>query len=414
MLAGAGILVAACSLLVWVCLALFRCGFWRADQRLAGVPAAGRALPEVVAVVPARNEAEFVGAAVRSLLEQDYSPALHVVLVDDGSEDGTAASALAAAAGCGARSRLDVLTCPKRPAGWTGKLWAVHTGICHALSLDPAPRYLLLTDADIRHDPAALRGLVALAQTQGRDLVSLMVRLHCGRFWGRCLVPAFVFFFQKLFPFPAVNDPDRDTAAAAGGCMLVRAEALDRAGGVAAIRGELIDDCALARRIKANGPIWLGLTDAAQSLRPYDRIGEIWRMVRRSAYTQLGHSPILLAGTVWGMLLAYLAPPAALLGGAFSGNWGMAAMALAAWALMGLLYMPTLRVYRLAPIWGATLPLAAMLYVLMTLDSAGRHWRGRGGEWKGRSAGGLVAPHAGGDSSAADGIEAMPGAGRRS
>ena len=390
MLVDAGVVVGAAGLLAWVYLALLRHGFWRADQRLPAAPDVAAPLPPVVAVVPARNEADVVGAAVTSLLQQRYSPELHVVLVDDGSEDGTAEAARASARRCRAEGRLSVLANPLRPSGWTGKLWAVHNGVRQALSQQPQPRYLLLTDADIRHDPDGLRALVAKAEGEGRDLVSLMVRLHCVRLPERWLIPAFVFFFQKLFPFPAVNDPERDTAAAAGGCMLVRTEALDRAGGIAAIRGELIDDCALARRIKANGSIWLGLAERTESLRAYDRVGEIWRMVRRCAYTQLGHSPMLLAGTVCGLALTYLAPPAALFGGVMGGAWGMAAMAAAGWALMGLLYAPTLRLYRLSPAWALAMPLTAAAYALMTVDSAWRHWRGRGGEWKGRPAGGLA------------------------
>jgi len=233
-------------------------------------------------------------------------------------------------------------------------------------------------DADVVHAPDTLRRLVAKAEAESHDLVSLMVRLDCRTIWDRLLIPAFVFFFQMLYPFAWVNDPKRRTAGAAGGSMLVRATALARAGGIAAIGSALIDDCALAKAVKgAGGPIWLGLSEADTSIRPYDGLGGIWRMVARSAYDQLGYSPLALAGTITGLALLYLAPPVLAVS-------GMALGALA-WLLMALAEAPTLRLYRLPLIWGVFLPVAALLYVGMTLDSAIRHWRGRGGEWKGRT-----------------------------
>ncbi len=379
---------AALSLLIWLHLALFRAGFWRSDQRLPDTGDTGPGAA-VIAVVPARDEGDVVEAAVESLLSQDHMPPLRVVLVDDGSRDGTAAAAKEAARRLGAADRLTILAGAPRPPGWTGKLWAVHQGVRHAVGLDPPPRYLLMTDADIAHHPRALARLVAKAEAEGRHLVSLMVRLHCASPVECLLIPAFVFFFQKLYPFPAVNDPRSRTAGAAGGCMLVRATALERAGGIAAIRGALIDDCALARRIKQNGPIWLGLTARTVGLRRHAGLPDIWRMVSRNAYTQLRHSPILLAGTVLGMALTYLAPPLSLAAGVLDQAWGTAVLASAAWVLMGMLYSPTLRLYELSPAWSLALPVGAALYTLMTLDSARRHWRGRGGEWKGRISGGL-------------------------
>jgi hopene-associated glycosyltransferase HpnB len=378
-------IVAAAALAAWIYLVLFHGGFWRADQRLprAGALPAPARWPEIVTVIPARNEAATIGAALESLLRQDYPGRLRVVMVDDGSDDGTAAAAGAAADALGAADRLTVLTAPPLPPGWSGKLWAVHNGLA---AVPDGTRYVLLTDADIVHGPDTVRRLVAKAESGGGfDLVSLMVRLHCASFAERLLIPAFVFFFQKLYPFPWVNDRGRRTAGAAGGCMLVRRAALARAGGIAAIRHALIDDCALAAAIKRTGPVWLGLADDSASLRRYPGIGEIWRMVARTAYTQLRHSPLLVAGTVLGMALLYLAPPLALAAGALAGDWLAAALGGGAYALMLLAYRPTWRLYRGADPALALLPVAALLYTAMTVDSALQHGRGKGGAWKGRT-----------------------------
>ncbi|HUC62180.1 MAG TPA: glycosyltransferase [Alphaproteobacteria bacterium] len=376
-------ILAALALAAWLGLAFLRHGFWRADQRLADAPAALDAWPAVSAIVPARNEADGVGRAVASLLGQDYPARVQLILVDDGSSDGTADVARAAAARLGAADRLTILAGAPLPKGWAGKLWAVEQGVRHEAE-GKAP-YLLLTDADIEHDPLNLRRLVAKAESERLDLVSLMVRLHCATFWERLLIPAFVFFFQMLYPFPAVNARDPRVAAAAGGCMLVRRTALERAGGIAAIRNAIIDDCALARLIKGQGgAIWLGLAERVSSLRVYRDLSEIWRMVARSAYTQLDHSPLLLALTILAMLIVYLVPPAILAVGVATGHWLAAALAFAAWATMARLYRPTLALYG-ASLWNAwLLPAAASLYLAMTIDSARRHWRGEGGAWKGR------------------------------
>lgn len=386
-MSAAATALGAIALIIWLYLTVLRDGFWRADQRL---PAAdGRGVgPGVVAVVPARDEADVVAASVKSLLRQDYVPALRIVLVDDASGDGTAEAARAAAASIGASDRLRIVDGAARPPGWTGKMWAVAQGVEAAVPFDP--RYLLLTDADVAHEAGNVRALVAKAECDRLDLVSLMVLLHCRAPIERLLIPAFVFFFQKLYPFPAVNQPKRRTAAAAGGCMLVRVDALARSGGIAAIRGELIDDCGLARRIKAGGPIWLGLTEKAVSLRPYGSLGPIWRMVARSAYTQLRHSPWLLGGAVIGMALTYLAPPLAFAVGIARESWPAVACGGGAWALMILAYAPALRLYGLSPAWGLALPFTGVLYACMTVDSAWRHWRGRDGAWKGRLRGGIV------------------------
>ncbi len=315
--------LAVASFAAWLYLLLGRRDFWRADQRLDAIagngdPPAPERWPEVVAVMPARDEAPFVGRAVASLLTQDYPGAFALVLVDDASTDGTADAARAAARAAGAEARLAIVEAPPLAPGWTGKLWAVSHGLGRAEALAPGAKYVLLTDADIAHERANLRRLVAKAEADGLDLVSLMVRLHCRSFTERLLIPAFVFFFQMLYPFPAVNDPRDRTAAAAGGCMLARRSALARAGGIEAIRGELIDDCALARNINRGGPIWLGLARETLSLRPYRGLGDVWNIVARTAYAQLEHSPWRLAAAVAGMLVVYAAPVAAL-------AWGGAA-----------------------------------------------------------------------------------------
>ncbi len=374
--AGAALL----SALIWGGLLLFRRGFWYADQRL-GEAGALEVWPAVAAVVPARNEAETIADTVASLLGQDYPGGLSVIVVDDNSDDGTAVAAQTAAAG---DARLHVVGGRALEAGWTGKLWAQSQGIRWAAEMAPDAVFLLLTDADIVHDRGNLRRLVYKAETEGRHLVSLMVKLRAVTFWERRLIPAFVFFFQKLYPFPAVNDPDSPIAAAAGGCMLVRRAALAEAGGIDAIRDRLIDDCALAGLIKAKGSIWLGLATRTRSLRAYGRLSEIWDMVARTAFVQLDHSPWQLLGTVVGMALIYLMPPLAMLGGMALGDRLLIGFGGGAWLAMVCAYAPTLRLYGM-PIWhGLALPLVAGLYTLMTLSSAWRHWRGRGGAWKGR------------------------------
>lgn len=375
-------LIAAAALAAWIYLVFFHGFFWRADQRLPPETTAPERWPDIAAVIPARDEAPVIGAAVESLLRQDYPGDLRVIVVDDASRDGTADAAREAAARAGAVERLAVVAAPPLPPGWSGKLWAVHNG------LEAAPaerRYALLTDADIVHAPDALRRLVAKAESGPADLVSLMVKLHCASFAERLLIPAFVFFFQKLYPFPWVNDRAISTAAAAGGCMLVRREALARAGGIAAIKDALIDDCALAAALKKNGAIWLGLAETSASVRRYPRIGDVWRMVARTAYTQLRHSPLLVLGTVLGMALLYLVPPLALVLCPFAGAWTAAAMGAAAFALMLYAYRPTWELYRGDDPAIVLLPLAALLYTAMTVDSALRHLRGKGGAWKGRT-----------------------------
>ncbi|MEM7349598.1 MAG: glycosyltransferase [Acidobacteriota bacterium] len=377
------------ALLAWIYLAFLHGGYWRADQRLENQVGELTDWPAVTVVVPARNEADVIERCLASLLGQDYPGPLVVVLVDDHSDDGTGDRVRDLAAGHPRGSLLRVRRAAALEPGWTGKMWAVHSGVEIAGEEMPEAEYLLLTDADVEHDPTNLRRLVAKAEGEGLSLVSLMVRLHCRRGWERLLIPAFVYFFQQLYPFSRVNDSSSRTAGAAGGCMLVRRQALERAGGIAAIRGEVIDDCALARQLKPQGPIWLGLTETEHSIRPYDGLPDIWSMVARTAYTQLQYSPWLLAGTVLGLVLVYLAPPLLALTWPLHGCWGTAGLGLAGWILMAWTFIPTLRLYRRSLAWALALPVAGLLYLGMTLDSARRYWRGQGGSWKGRAAAAL-------------------------
>jgi hopene-associated glycosyltransferase HpnB len=368
-------------LAIWAYLLVARGGFWLIARRDHDAPSGDGPRPSVIAVIPARDEAEGVGETIASLLRQDYAGEFSVVLVDDQSRDATADVATRAAAELGAAHRLTVLSGRPLPAGWTGKPWAQQQGIAFIEALPPQPRFILFTDADIVFAPDALSGLVARAQTGDYVLTSLMAKLRCRSLPERMLVPAFIFFFRMLYPFAWVNDPRRATAAAAGGCMLVRRDALRAAGGIAAIRGALIDDCALAKALKAHGPIWLGLTDRVRSIRPYPRFKDIRRMVTRSAYSQLRYSPLLLAGTVLGMALTYLTPVLLAL---FAGGLAQA-MGLGAWLAMALAFQPTLRFYGVSPLWGLAMPAIAATYMAFTLDSAYQHARGRGGMWKGRA-----------------------------
>jgi hopene-associated glycosyltransferase HpnB len=301
------------------------------------------------------------------------------VLVDDQSDDGTAGIARAAAAGAGAADRLEVMTGQPLPPGWVGKMWAVDQGVARAASAEPD--YLWLTDADIGHAPDNLRRLVSRAEAGRLSLVSLMVRLKCDTWADRMMIPAFVFFFDMLFPFRWVNQPSRKISAGAGGCMLVRRTSLQAAGGIASIKDAIIDDCALAARLKRQGPIWLGLTLRAQSLRAYGSMGEIGRMVSRSAYAQLNYSVLLLAGTVLGMSLTYLAPPLA----AIFGSGALRLLGLATWLMMAVSFQPILRLYKASPWWGLALPAIGLLYTVFTVQSAVQVWSGRGGMWKGRA-----------------------------
>lgn len=367
---------------IWTYLLAARGGFWRgAQDEGVRLPGADRdSWPRLVAVIPARDEAALIGASIGSLLRQDYAGRLELIVVDDHSSDGTAAAARLAAAEANASDRLTVLSAPSLPEGWTGKLWAVQHGVGHALSGSDPPDYLLLTDADIVYADDMLTALVRRGVSGGLVLVSLMARLRCQSFAERALIPAFIFFFQMLYPFAWVNRPERRTAAAAGGCMLVQRQALQAAGGIEMIKGELIDDCALARLLKEHGPIWLGLTARVRSERAYASLADIRCMVVRCAYAQLHFSPWQLAGTAAALSVTYLAPPALVLLASGAGQL----LGAFAWAQMTLALQPTLRRYALSPAWGLALPIIAATYLVFTLDSAYQHWRGRGGAWKGR------------------------------
>ncbi|SBW23115.1 hopene-associated glycosyltransferase HpnB [Candidatus Protofrankia californiensis] len=403
--------LAACavlSMLVWLVLAGGHGMFWRTDTRLdthdSGATGAAEqpgGWPAITMIVPARDEAEMLPKTLPTLLGQDYPGQLRVVLVDDSSDDGTGdvarAIGRATGTGTGTGNTLTVVAGQARPAGWAGKVWAMEQGVRAA---PPDAEWLLFTDADIAHGPHAVTRLVSHATRRGLDLTSLMAVLRTSNRWERLVIPAFVYFFAQLYPFRRANRPTARTSAAAGGCVLLRRAALERAGGIAAIRGAVIDDCSLARAVKrSGGRIWLGLADhgpgGVRSVRPYPGLADLWKMISRSAYTQLRHSPVLLAGTVAGLALTYLLPPlaavvwlAGLVTGAGAGGTAtvIAGVAgLGAWAIMTATYVPMLRYYR-QPVWTAVaLPAVAFLYLLMTVDSAVAHWRGRGAAWKGRA-----------------------------
>lgn len=364
--------------LIWIYLLLGRGRFWRTSESKA--PAAAQDLKSRVAVVvPARNEAAVIAESLKSLL-QPAGNSLHVYFVDDGSSDGTTQIARHTAASLGKVELLTILEGQPLPPGWSGKLWAVSQGVAAARSF--YPEFILLTDADIVHSAGTIPALIAIAETGGYDLVSFMVKLHCRSIAEKFLIPAFVFFFFMLYPPAWTADVRHATAGAAGGCLLIRSQALERIGGMDAVRGEIIDDCALARAVKRNGgKVWLGLTEASASIRSYGSFAEIGRMISRTAFNQLRHSSLLLLGTVLGLAITYLAPPGLL----FSARTGPIILGAAAWTLMTISYWPMIRFYRLNPLWALTLPLAAVFYMGATVHSAAKYWQGRGGEWKGRA-----------------------------
>jgi hopene-associated glycosyltransferase HpnB len=378
----AALILAGISLLIWVVLTFFRGGFWqvRAFDGDPGVAVEPQRWPTVVAVVPARNEAETIARSVESLIRQEYGGDLHVVVVDDHSQDGTGALASGAAEAVGATDRLAVVQAAALQAGWTGKLWALEQGVEKAGA--PSPDYFWFTDADIVHAPDRLRRVVALAERQGLDLVSLMVLLQAKTLPERLLIPAFLYFFLMLYPPKWIAQNNAKTAGAAGGCILLRRDALDRIGGIGAICGEVIDDCALARAVKrCGGKIWMGLTRKSVSLRSYTTFGEIRDLIARTAFTQLRYSALVLLGTLVGLLLTYVVPPVL----TFDPQAVVWRLALVAWALMTVTYLPTVRFYGLSAVWAPLLPLAAVFYSYATCVSAVRYWSGRGGQWKGRA-----------------------------
>jgi len=369
-------ILATLAALTWSYLALARGSFWRV-KGASGCAGRNDEFSGVVAVIPARNEADLIERVVTSLLNQRL--AMQVILVDDESSDGTADVARRAAEKVGKADALIVIRSKLLPAGWTGKLWAMHQGIERARELNPT--WLMFTDADTVHGADTVANLGFIASQGCYDLVSFMVKLHCESLPEKLLIPAFVYFFFMLYPPAWIRDALRSTAGAAGGCMLVRSETLERAGGLEGIRGALIDDCALARLLKQHGGrLWIGLTDQSQSLRRYDNFSEIERMVSRTAFHQLKHSSWLLLGTIVAMLITYLAPPLLLV----SGTKPAIFMGAAAWAVMTMTYLPMVHYYRRNPAWALTLPLAALFYLGATMHSAMKYWNGIGGDWKGR------------------------------
>jgi len=388
MLIAAGVL----ALLIWIYLVFARGGFWRiypAAVRTISAENRTQANPVRIAVIiPARNEADVVGQAILSLLRQAGQNAIHIFLVDDGSTDSTAQVARAAAMAAGRAEDITVVRGAPLLPGWSGKLWALEQGI--ELARQTNPDFFLFTDADIEHAPDSLSSLVAIARGAPYDLASFMVKLHCQSVAEKLLIPAFVYFFFKLYPPAWIANPRRSTAGAAGGCILIRPAALDKAGGIAAIRQEVIDDCSLAARVKrTGGRLWLGASATTRSIRPYGGFSEIGRMISRSAFSQLRHSTLFLLLSMVGMAATYLLPPALVLGGLLGGHHaGTAALVVgtsaAAWLLMIVSYVPVLRLYRLSPLWALALPAAAVFYVGATFHSAVKYWSGRGGQWKGR------------------------------
>jgi len=396
-------IVTACSLAAWIWLVAFQATFWRIDPRLGPDPSAPARAGTVVAVVPARDEEAVLPMTLPSLVAQVDGGLSKVIVVNDGSTDRTAEILAAVAASRGPdQPDLVIVDGEPLPPGWAGKVWAVHQGVAQAG--EPAADYLLLTDADILHPPGSLRALVARAQAEDLDLVSVMARLRCSSRAERLLVPAFVYFFAKLYPFRRIGRVGARTAAAAGGCMLVKPAALAAAGGFPAIRAAMIDDVALAKAIKrrgraGGGRIWLGFSDGVASVRAYPALTDVWKMVARSAFTQLGYSYLAVAGTVVGMILLYgaavVAIPAGfvgLLAGQESLGSILLGLGVTTVAIMAGSYVPMMRYYGQPRRAALSLPVAAALYTLMTVDSARQYWRGGGGTWKGRS--GRVTPAA--------------------
>ena len=386
-------IIVSLSLVIWIYLLLFRGKFWLSNQRINEQLQPLTQYPSVCAVIPARNEADVLPISLKSLLNQDYPGNLSIILVDDQSDDNTGNVAQEIANNCQKSQQLQVISGQPLAEGWSGKLWAMKQGIEQANKLDNKPDYLLLTDADIEHHDSNLKELVKQAEIEKLAMTSLMVKLRCDSFWEQFLIPAFVFFFEKLYPFSWVNNPKNKMAAAAGGCILIRRQILEEIGGIEVVKQALIDDCSLAAAVKAKlqedrqnikQGIWLGLSEKTLSLRPYENLDSIWNMVARTAYTQLNYSPLLLIGTLLGFTIVYLVAPIGLIMGLIIQNTVMTILGGITWLLMSISYLPTLKLYQCSLLWSLTLPLIGLLYGLMTLDSAWRHWRGKGGGWKGR------------------------------
>ena len=373
------------SLIIWLVLISFWGRFWRVSERLTPVNKLLNKYPSVTAIIPARNEAEAIAFSVTSLLTQDYPGDFNLILVDDQSTDNTAEIAQETATNLNKTNQIKIISGQPLPKGWSGKLWAMEQGVSYAKNQPITSDYFLFTDADIEHNPNNLQQLVTKAEEEKLELVSLMVLLRTESIWEKFLIPAFVFFFGKLYPFPWVNNPEKKTAAAAGGCILISQKALSGIGGIEILQEALIDDCALAAAVKAKYPrIWLGLTQTTHSLRAYDSLETIWDMVARTAFCQLNYSFWLLIPTILGMVIVYLTAPISVIVGLWQGKILLSFIGILTWGLMARAYLPTIRLYNLNWWWCLTLPAIAFLYSLMTIDSALRYWQGKGGAWKGR------------------------------
>jgi hopene-associated glycosyltransferase HpnB len=372
-------LIAAIPLAIWLYLAFLRGNFWRLEEDNTE-PKPLEKWPRVVAIVPARNEAATIARAVTGLLSQNYPGEFKTIVVDDHSDDGTAGFARKTAEEAGAAARIMVHSAPGLPQGWTGKLWASHEGV--QISAKSAPDFFWLTDADIVHAPDTLQRLVSRAETESLDLTSLMVLLQAKTFPEKLLIPPFLYFFLMLYPPRWIADPQKRTAGAAGGCILLRRPALERIGGFAAIRNEVIDDCALARAVKkAGGQIWMGVTRASISLREYQTFAEIRDLIARTAFTQLRYTSLLLAATLLGLFLTYWLPWILF----FAGEEPAWFLGSTAASLMTVTFLFTVKFYNRSALWALTLPFAAAFYGYATLRSAVRYWLGRGAQWKGRA-----------------------------
>jgi hopene-associated glycosyltransferase HpnB len=382
---------------IWLHLFFGRGWFWRvgkldADREPLETPGEW---PQVMAVVPARNEEETIGRAVAGLVKQNYPGAFFVVVVDDHSEDATAGIAQQVADESGVGERVRIVSASALAEGWTGKLWALNEGVFNGgvtmsgasgtevpAATPEVPTYYWFTDADVEHAPDTLRRLVVRAERDKLELASLMVLLQAKTLPERALIPAFLYFFLMLYPPKWIADEELGTAGAAGGCILLRREALARIGGLQAIRGEVIDDCALAKAVKlSGGKVWMGLTRKSTSLRAYGTFGEIRDLIARTAFTQLRYSALLLTGTLAAMFLTYFAPVILL----FAHDSTSRTLGFVAWLFMTLSFLPTVRFYRLSIVWTPLLPLTAVFYTYATWVSAMRYWMGKGGHWKGRT-----------------------------
>lgn len=380
------IVLVSLSLFSWLFLLIFWGNFWRCDRYLDDDYPKLKAYPTVWVIVPARDEGEVIEQSLKSLLTQNYLGNFFVVLVDDNSCDRTAEIAQETADQLDKAEQLKIIHGQPLIPSWKGKLWAMNQGIDYASQQTLYPDYFLFTDADIHHHPENLCQLVTKAETENLDLVSLMVLLRCKSFWEKLLIPAFVFFFQKLYPFPWVNNPQKSVAAAAGGCILISSKSLRAAGGIASIKDALIDDCSLAKAIKSQAKnIWIGLTRETTSLRPYDDLKTIWDTIARTAFTQLNYSWLLLIGTLVAMVVVYIIAPGGLIVGVQRHDWLLIETAIFTWLLMTIAYVPTIKLYNLSITWAFSLPAIAFLYTLMTIDSAVKYYQGKGGAWKGRT-----------------------------